>query len=335
MNQFFKNLWSQSWDLLSPDSYYSWQVVIYLSLFSWAMSWLAWALEATEATLFLLSSLSWIFLAIGVGWALETFKVRLFGIPVAPWAVGAILCIFIFGTWPVSSISWMLISWPIVSFLVIALPQFVGWELDFHLPPPKVRQQLLLLFLLSLLLSSWFGFYFRIQKWFDDYPSLLAESFEESSFVYRVPVERPTLSEGVALLSLTEAVVQEDIDNRPWPAVERWLINLDDQVEQVRLEVRDRLQSPTAEHQFWEVDIRPVRQNDGYELQLLAVWHGPSATPEGYYQEKTCRLAPVERTPELRAADGGFVASAEPESTVWSSFDCELAIPRKPGNPPV
>ncbi|PSN11309.1 hypothetical protein C7271_24770, partial [filamentous cyanobacterium CCP5] len=132
----------------------------------------------------------------------------------------------------------------------------------------------------------------------------------------------------VSLLSLTEGVLQEEIDNRPWPAVERWLINREDQVVQVRKEVRDRLESPRAEHQFWEIDVRPVRKNSGYELQLVATWHGPSASAEGYYQEKICQLEPVER--QDPADPASFTAPAS-EPTVWSKFDCDLAILRKAG----
>lgn len=331
MIQFLKDLWSRIRDLLVPDQYYSWQWMIYLSLFSWAMSWLGFALGAAQISLFILTSFSWIFLAIGVGWALETWGVSPFGIAIAPWVSGAILCLFIFGTWSETSLSVVLICWPIISFLVIAVPKFLTWELQFQVPLPAARQHLILLLLSSILLSSWFSFYFRVQSWLRDYPSLLAESFENSSFVYRVPVERTTLSEGVSLLSLTEGVLQEEIDNRPWPAAERWLINLDDQVERIKLEVRDRLDNPTVEHQFWEIDIRPIRRNKGYELQLLAIWNGPAAADESYYQEKICHLTPVERSAEPDSVDG-FITTA-PEVTTWSSFDCELAIPRKVGPP--
>lgn len=334
---FVKNTWNQLQDFLLPDSYFSWQVVIYLSLFSWAMSWLAWLLEVTQVTLFILTSLSWLFLAIGVGWALEEARIKLFGVPIYPWVTGAIVSLFILGTWPDMPASWVLISWPLISFVVIAVPEFITWELEPRLPMPSKRQYLVFVLFISILLSSWLGFYFRVQSWLDDYPSLLADSFENSRFVYRLPSDEGTvLPQGVSLLSLTEGVLQEEIDNRPWSAVERWLINRDDQVVQVRREVRDRLDVPKAEHQFWEIDIIPVRQNNGYELQLVAIWNGPSADAEGYYQEKICQLEPVERPAASETTSGPTsiepgLTAPEPETTVWSRFECDLATPRRTG----
>lgn len=317
-----------------PDDYFSWKTMIYLSLFSWAMSWLAYGFEATSFTVILLTSFSWLFLAFGVGWGLQANKVKLFGIPLAPWVAGAILCGFIFGLVPGSQMELAIVAWPLIAALIIIVPQFFTWDIKFKIPPPLVRQQLILVFLLSLLFSSWFQFYFRLQSWFDDYPSLLAEDFEASGFVYRVPGQPAALSEGITLLTLTEAALRDDLDNRPWSGVERWLLNVDDQMVGLRREVRDRLSRPSLEQRFWRIDVQPLNASNGYDLRLQAVWQGPTADPNGYYLEKSCNLQRVVRAATTPIPDGA--APPRPEevnTTTWAKLDCGLQTERKSGQP--
>ena len=335
MVTFFQNIFKQLKAFLIPKTYYSWQAIIYLSLFSWLMSWIAWSLAANPATVFLLTSFSWMFLAFGVGWALQESKVKLLGIALAPWVAGAIICTFLFG-WLEGGggLAPALMSWPLVSVIVMAVPQMLTWEFVPKAPEKKVRQQLITVLLVSFLLTSWFQFYFRIQSWLEAYPSLLADSFENSGFVFRVPTDAPPITEGVALLTLTETVIQEEVANRPWSWVERWLLGLDGQLSRIRREVRDRLPQPTVEHAYWEIDMQPTSQIQGYELKLWAVWHGPASTPAGFYQEKICQLVPVEQQTTPQNADGTASSPEASAPTVWASFSCDLGTPRKDGQPP-
>ncbi|MGB3201099.1 MAG: DUF5357 family protein, partial [Nodosilinea sp.] len=271
-------------NLLLPPRYFSWQTVIYLSLFSWLMSMLARLLEANPFTVGLLATFSWICLAIGVGWALEAGRVRFFGIPVAPWVSGAIVCIFLFGAWGERWLQLALVAWPLVSFAVIAVPQLISWDFSFKNAPPLVRQQIALLFCLSLLFSCWFQFYFRIQSWVSDYPSLVADSVENSTFVYRLPGQTVALPAGVTHLTLAEELLREQVHNKPWPSVERWLLNLEGQRQVIRQRVRSQMGRTTSlEDSLWQFDFQPLSNGDGYTLKLWAIWSGPAASPSGYY----------------------------------------------------
>jgi hypothetical protein len=340
-------------DFFIPSSYFSWKTMIYLSLFSWLMSWLAFGLGATRFTVMLLTSFSWLFLAFGVGWGLDDNDVKLFGIPLAPWVAGAILCGFIFGLIPGDQQELAFVTWPLISAAIIIAPQFFTWDGKVKVPPPIKRQQVILIFLISLLLSSWLQFYFRLQNWFVDYPSLMAENFDASGFVYRVPGRPLPLSDGVALLSLTESALRQELDNRPWSGVERWLLNINDQLVNLRREVRDRLTSPTREQRFWRINVQPVTASNGYDLRLQAIWEGPTADPEGYYLERTCRLSQVNRPAAAPlagftnavpgAAPGAVSPGASPQpgvsppagagNTPWSSLECDPQTERKSGRP--
>lgn len=325
-------------DFFVPDEYFSWKTMIYLSLFSWLMSWIAYGFEATRFTVTLLTSFSWLFLAFGVGWGLRAGNVRLFGIPLAPWVSGAILCAFIFGLIPGDQSNLGIVAWPIVSALIIIVPQFLTWDFDPKVPPPIARQQMILIFLLSLLLSSWLQFYMRLQSWFDDYPSLQAENFANSGFVYRVPGQTDALSEGVTLLTLTESALQQELDNRPWPGVERWLLNVDNQLVNLRREVRDRMTGPSLEQRFWRINVQPRTASNGYDLRVQAIWQGPTAEPRGYYLERSCRLSQVNRTAPTAPAPNTGLNPQTPSPTnnavsTWSSLECDLQTERKPGRP--
>ncbi|PZU96886.1 MAG: hypothetical protein DCF32_21245 [Leptolyngbya sp.] len=327
---FLRQTLVELWQAVLPPRYFSWQTVIYMSLFSWLVSLLARLLSATAFTVGLLATISWICLALGVGWALEANRVRLFGIPVAPWVSGAILCLFLFGSWGGRWLQPALVSWPLVSFAVIAVPSLISWDFDLKTPPVMVRQQLALLFCLSLLFSSWFQFYFRIQSWVRDYPSLVADSVDHSAFVYRFPGQEVALPAGVTHLTMAEEMLREQIDNKPWPSVERWLLNFEGQSQALQQRVQSQMgRDASLEDSLWRLDFQPLANGDGYTLKLWAIWSGPAANPNGYYLEKTCLLMPINR--------GGLVdpENAAPgyTTTQWSSLTCDLQTPRQAGHP--
>lgn len=334
MWKFFSDLLNQIKALLFPSQFFSWQMVIYLALFSWVMSWLAVVLGATQFTVVLLTTFSWLFLALGVGWAVDALGLKLFGLPLAPWVAGAVVCLFLFGTWQRNAFALALVVWPLLSFLIIAVPNFVGWNFNFKVPPPAVRQSLILVFFASLLLSCWFQFYFRLQAWIQDYPSVVADNLSGSEFVFRIPGYTVPLSPGVTYLTAAEDVLKSEISGKPWPWVERWLLNLQDQQQAVEQLVGQRLAGTTLEQSLWTFDIYPQTSGNGYALKLWAIWNGPSANATGYYLEKSCLLLPVAQMP---ANSAGLVtpnAATDPQSsTVWANLTCDLETPRQNGHP--
>lgn len=322
--QSLQGIWKAATGFLLPQEYFSWQTILYLGLFSFAMSWvarLAGTLDVTEA---LIATAGWIFFALGVGWFLESNKIRPFGIALAPWVAGAIVCAYFFGLLP---LGWpaALMTWPLVSVFIVAIPTFLTWELRPQLPKPAVRQHLILLSLVALLFSTWFQFYFRIQAWFDQYPTLLTDNFSDSGFVYRLSNETEAQAKGVALLTSAELEVRSSLDGTPWPYVERWLLNLDEQLQRLRAESAIALEN-SPERLLWELDARPRRLNQGYALDLIANWSGPASDPHGYYFEKTCAIYP---RPQPQAPSAEQNPSTNP--TEMAEVTCELATPKHMG----
>jgi hypothetical protein len=329
---FFKALWERITNFLFPDQYFAWQTIIYLALFSWAMSWTARLAGTTPATEFILASGSWLFWMLGIAWGLEANNIRPLGIPIAPWVAGAILCTYLFGLFPGGNISTALVIWPLLSVGLVAVPAFVNWEFKPKVPMPIVRQQLILLLLLAVLFSSWFQFYFRLQSWFREYPSLLSDNFSNSGFVTRLSQEAGRAG-GVPLLTAVEEQVKNELQGMPWPWVERWLLNLEGQMQKIRQNTQDAM-AASAEAGLWQLQARPRSLNDGgYALEILALWRGPASTPESYYLEKVCLIRPqVPRQPVTRATEGE-TAPDVPDPTPLAQVSCDLETPKRLGKP--
>lgn len=326
MIQILRNIWTRVAGFLFPQDYLSWQTPMYLGLFSFLMSWIARLSPTLAVTETFIATGGWLFFAIGVGWFLEANTVHPFGIPLSPWASGIIVCAYFFSFFP-RQLPLALTVWPLVSVVIAAIPQFLNWELKPRIPKPGIRQQLILMLLVALLMSNWFQFYFRLQTWFDRYPSLLADSFGNSSFVYRLGSEPREQSQGVALLTSVEREVKTNLNDTPWPYVERWLLNLNDQLEKLETQAGDALEG-TLEENLWQLRARPRSvEGDAYALDLLAVWSGPASNPEGYYYEKTCVIRPRSQT-QPRSED-----DRPNPTTQMAAVDCELPTPKQTGRP--
>ncbi len=216
-------------------------------------------------------------------------------------------------------------TWPLVSVFIVAIPSFLTWELRPKLPSPPVRQYLILIFLLALLFSSWFQFYFRIQTWLRNYPSMLTDNFAHSGFVYRLPNQTEAQAKGVSLLTAAELQVKTALDGTPWPYVERWLLNLNEQLDRLRSASAVVLED-SPELPLWRLDARPRTLDKGYALDLIAVWSGPASDPNGYYFEKTCVIHP--RSPQPQP---GTAPPAGAEPTQMAEVICDLATPKYMG----
>jgi hypothetical protein len=316
-----------------PPQYFSWQTIILLGLFSWAMSWIATWTETTAFTRFLLSNFSWIFFTIGVGWGLERNRVKLFGVTISPWVMGGMVCLFGLSPWMGDDFAPILVLWPLVSFLIAAIPHFLTWEMTLRLPPVAMRQDLVLLLVINLLFSSWFQFYFRLQTWADNYPSLMADDFSRSGFVYNLPDTTTHLSRGVPLLDLAETEITAQLDGMPWPRIERWLLNLPEQLEPIDQEVRASLAN-TEENEFWQIMAQPYTTREGYELRLMTVWQGPTSQNNGYYIEKSCFINPVSQPrPESANTTENGTEEEQPELTAIAQVNCPLETQRNWGRP--
>ncbi|MGD1858059.1 MAG: DUF5357 family protein [Leptolyngbyaceae cyanobacterium] len=295
--------------LVTPPNYLSWQTCLLLSLFSWLMAALSEASAASPWTVNLLSTFSWLFLTIAIWWGLTKNPVRVGYVSISPWITAAVMCVFVFRPWTAERLQLAMGFWPVVATILVAIPNFFNWGLDWKLPKPPVRQELIVLLLINLLLSSWIMFFFRIQYWFSEYPSLVAENLGNSAFVYRFGADDSGGSQANILLTSAAESLTAQLDNAPWPRAERWLLNLDNSISSVAKEI---VLNEESELVFWSLDApRPQSMSNGYQIKLRANWLGPTAEQNGYYVEKVCTILP--RT--LKKRTEGAEDTEEPEET--------------------
>ncbi|MBE9070559.1 DUF5357 family protein [Leptolyngbya cf. ectocarpi LEGE 11479] len=276
--------------LITPPSYLSWQTLLLLSLFSWAMATLAETQASSPFTISILSTCSWLFLTIAIWWGLTQNPVEIGYVSISPWITAAVMCVFLFQPWTSERLQLAMGMWPVVATLLVAIPKFCDWKLNWKLPKPAIRQELIVLLLINLLLSSWILFYFRIQHWFNDYPSLIAEDLDNSAFVFRFGPDTDSGSQANLLLTSASERLIEQLDDAPWPRVERWLLNLDNSINSVAEGI---ILNAIKERVFWSLDApRPQSISNGYQIKLRANWLGPTAKQNGYYVEKVCTILP-------------------------------------------
>ncbi len=294
--------------LFLPPTWVSWQTPILLSLLAWVMS-----LPAGPLAREILAVAAWIFLIIGVSWiAASQEKLAIGTIPLWPWLTSALICLFLFGSQSDTVPSYAVVSWPIISAIIFTLLAFIERGTRFKIPDAAVRQQLIILVLSQLLVSCWLQFYFLLGTWLEEYPSLLADNFRRSAFVVSLAEELPEPEGGVLLLNQAERVFQERMENRPWPEVERWLVDIrsdDPTLEAFEEEVFRPLNSPLSpsrERELWHLRLNIVGQEDSYQMPLEAVWLGPtSMAGQVRVLQRTCEVSRVREQREGGGQPGG------------------------------
>lgn len=282
--QFFGGLIKQ----LLPTKWDSWRALIWFSLFSWAMA----ALATHPAIEILISTCGWLFLIPGIHWAMHQEKslkelLTIGGFFIAPWITGALVCIFLFGSITGKLTEAAFILWPPVSAAIAAAPKFIKYGPKYGVPDPPVRQDLIILLLVNLLISCWFQLYFATQVWLRQYPSLLAEDFSRSPFVVRLAAQESAASRGDQVLDRASALFEKNISGLSWSATERWLLEINDQMETIQSEAIAQL-AKVDENNLWKIQGRVLPGE--YLVQLLAVWTGPTKDGISYYFTKNCQI---------------------------------------------
>ena len=302
MPEFLEDLQKQARTLLWPDQYFAWQTLLLLSLFSLLV---AAGLEAPEESFpfSLLTTLSWIFFTCAVWWALSKneneIKAPGTDYSVSAWVTGAVLCTFLFLAREEPNFRLAICFWPLISTTIKALPNFITWELEPHWPKKKDRPVLIMTLLVNLILTGWIVFYFRVQDWVDNYPSLLANDFSSSAFVtdFRAVDENETEeTQGSRLLDSTADAVYNELNDLPWYQTERWLYTRQDRLESISGDMLRTFSAP-EEKVFWRMQVPDLKRlaDEGYLLTLRANWIGPVAGNQQMQLEKTCKIIPVDK----------------------------------------
>jgi hypothetical protein len=309
--------------------------MVLLSVFSYYMAMLA----STSLLKDLLTNFGWIFLIVGVHWGTTSANqlrigydpnIPRDGFPVSPWITGALVSLYLFnfGAWTGEIRQEALIYYPTISALIAILPDFLGEKPDggltFKKAPLDTRQNIVVLVGTQLLLSCWFQFHFVTQDWLTQYPSVLVDNFNDSSFVVKFQPLTSEKPRGVLILDTMEPKLRQQLDGKPWPEVERLLLK------EERLKLVDKVQMQATkqvtavdEDDLWQVTPNvSSRKGGGYNLNLQANWLGPRARPKNYSVVKPCQVTQV-ATPARSPATKPINASQGRAGTPFSRFKCD------------
>lgn len=316
--------------LLVPAKAYSWQTFIYLSIFSWGISYFATAPIKEIIALF-----GWLFLIAGTAWYTTDDPLRVPGtfMPVGALITGFLVSVFAFGNEQSGITPRTIVLFPTIAALVTAIPNFfvgTGTGAKTQIPKPENRQKLIVLFASCLLVSCWLQFYFVMENWLQEYPSLMSDNFKSSTFVMRTEVPARTPPKGIYILNKLQPLVEEKIDEQPWSQVEKWLQNANTNISNLSKQVLlDKRLKDYEEKELWRIEPRISNPNpnkkDEYLLDILGIWTGPSSDPRGYYLKKSCKILPI----------ANYAKTKKPEETVVVA-EIECGRVGKPilGSPP-
>ncbi|MEH1792055.1 septal junction protein FraD [Nostoc sp.] len=320
--KFAEGLYAGIRKLLVPPKAYSWQTFIYMSVFSWVLSSLA-----TGYVKDIIAFFGWLFLISGTAWYTTQDPLRVPGtfMPVGAVITGFLVSVFAFGNQEEVITPRIIVFWPTISALITAIPEFIeGTDTDAkaRIPKPQDRQRIIILVASSMLLSCWIQFYFVMDHWFQQYPSLQADTFKRSTFVVRTEERLKIPQNGVVILERLQPIVEEQIDKTSWSEVEKWLLDAKQRVGTLGRGVIQKNLGKYEEKDLWRVEPRVANTKSGYILDLLSIWSGPSSNPRGYYLRKSCRIEPVAVT----SNSGNKIPVAE--------IECDRASRLIPGSPP-
>ncbi|MBD2387070.1 septal junction protein FraD [Cylindrospermum sp. FACHB-282] len=291
--KFIEDIFSGIQKLLMPPKPFSWQTLIYLSVFSWILSYFA-----TDYVKDIIALCGWLFLMAGTAWYTTDDPLRVPGtfMPVGAVITGFLVSVFAFGHQENIITSRTIVLWPTISALITAIPDFfegTGTESKAQIPKLPDRQKIIILVASCMLISCWIQFYFVMDNWLKEYPTLLADKFQSRTFVTRIDNQVKIPPNGVVLLNKLQPLVEEQIVARPWSEVERWLLDANQQVGNLGNRVIEKNLVKFGEKQLWRVEPRVVNIKSGYQLDILSIWTGPSFNQRGFYLKKSCRITPV------------------------------------------
>ncbi|MBW4566383.1 MAG: septal junction protein FraD [Mojavia pulchra JT2-VF2] len=333
LSKFFTGIYARIRNLLVPDKAYSWQTLIYLSLFSWALS--SFATNPIRDTI---GFFGWLFLIAGTAWYTTDDPLRVPGtfMPVGAVITGFLVSVFAFGQNEDGISSGTIVYWPTISALITAIPEFFegsGTDAKAQIPKPQDRQKVIVLIASSMLLSCWLQFYFVVNNWLEGYPSLQSEKFNRSVFVIRTEPPARVSPNGAVILSKLQPLVEEQISKQPWSQVEKWLQNANINLRNLSQRLlQDQRLKINEEKELWLIEPRVSNPNpakkDEYILDILSIWTGPTSNPNGYYLKKSCQIRPIAES------TSNFTTNQSEETNVVAEIECGRVSKPIIGPPP-
>jgi hypothetical protein len=299
--QFFAGIYEGIKKLLIPPKAYSWQTFIYLSAYSWILSFLAAGYVEN-----VIAFLGWLFLIAGTAWYTTEDPLRVPGtfMPVGAVITGFLVSVFAFGNSEDVITPRTIILWPTIAGIITAIPDFIEGtdsSTTAKIPKPEVREKIIVLVASCMLISCWIQFYFVMDNWLTQYPSILTDDFGRSTFVIRIaepetqttPEVRKIPKNGVTILDTLQTRVEEELNQKPWSQVERWLLEATKEVKSLGNQVINQQLGEYEERKLGRLEARVTNIKSGYKLDLLSIWDGPSSDIKGYYLQKSCQVEPI------------------------------------------
>ncbi|MEA5505916.1 septal junction protein FraD [Halotia wernerae UHCC 0503] len=316
--------------ILVPPKAYSWQTFIYLSVYSWILSFFAIGYIQN-----IIAFCGWLFLIAGTAWYTTDDPLRVPGtfMPVGAVITGFLVSVFAFGNQDNGITSRTIVLWPTISALITAIPEFLegsGTDSKAQIPKPEIRQRITVLVASSMVLSCWIQFYFVMDNWLKEYPSLLADDFQRSTFVIRMEDSEKIPENGVLILDRLQPIVEAELAGKSWSQVERWLLDAKTQVGNLGEQVINKTLAKYEEKELWRIEPRVVNTKSGYILDLLSIWEGPSSNPKGYYLKKSCRIEPVAGS----IKNPNTTASLSDDKSTVAEIECDRLSKFIAGAPP-
>ncbi len=312
--KFFEDIYGGIKKLLVPTKAYSWQTFIYLSVFSWGLSYFA-----NTPIKEIIAFCGWLFLIAGTAWYTTDDPVRVPGtfMPVGALITGFLVSIFAFGNERIGVTSGTIVLCPTIAALITTIPSFLegtGTDAKAQLPKPEERQKLIILFASCMLLSCWIQFYFVMDNWLKEYPSLLSDNFNRSTFVVRTEAPGKIPNNGVYILNKLQPLVEQQIDKQPWSKVEKWLQNANPNIASLTQQVMlDKRLKEFDEKELWRIEPRISNPNtskkDEYLLDIISIWNGPSSNLRGYYLKKSCQIRPIASSAKTKKPEDTIIVA--------------------------
>jgi hypothetical protein len=302
--KFIQDLFLGVQKLIMPPKAYSWQTFIYLSICAWAASYFA-----TSPIKDIIAFTGWGFLIAGTAWYTTDDPLRVPGtfMPVGALITGLLVSVFAFGNQQSVVTPRTIVLWPTIAAFITAIPEFfagTGTSTKATVPKIEVRQKIIVLLAWSMLISCWLQFYFVMDKWLKEYPSMSANDFKNSTFVIKIEPKSKKPENGNMILNKLQPKIEEQIANKAWSEVERWLLEANQQVGNLGKNMIQQNLTKTQEQALWRIEPRIVNIESGYRLDILSIWQGPSENKRGFYLQKSCRIQPVAqvKSPENKNA---------------------------------
>jgi hypothetical protein len=279
---------------LQPQRWDSWQTLMLMAIFSAVLG-----SFATDLSQNIISSCGWIWLVLSVWWLVYEYKKQItigFWFP-GPWIVAAMIVLFMSSNFPSIPKSALLILWAPLSAAIAILPDFiqsnsVSKEPEWAKPMLNKRQGILLLVLSHLLIACWVQFYFLLQNWLTAYPSLRAENLDRGNFIVNIQPEAS--NRGRDILKLSEAALRDELKDKSWPEVERWLLETNRSMAKLQDEVQIRLGQQSVrfpEDNWWRLNGKVT--GGEYDLELQAYLQRPNTQRPGRNVTMLCRINPT------------------------------------------